>query len=84
MSTHILKLTPHVALEDLQKALAELVGELGCPGCGLNGFDIGFETLEGPDWSRFIDKYDFVRDVDSFRVNLADVIDVKGQVGLPG
>ena len=57
MATHILKVAQGVNLEQLQKSLAELVGELGCPSCGLNGIDIGFGVDPGPDWTRFKDRF---------------------------
>lgn len=32
----------NIKLEDLQKALARIVGEAGCTACGLVGFDFHF------------------------------------------
>jgi hypothetical protein len=64
-STTVLRLKPDVTLEELQRAIEVAVDVAGCPGCGLNGFDLKFEIDPRVRWASVLDKLrDVVRDID--------------------
>ena len=79
MKTISLDVREGIDLEDLQQALATLVTEQGCPGCGLNGFDIRFGIDPAFRLREQMMKFDFVRDVQVLPVDFA-----MGPMGLPG
>jgi hypothetical protein len=64
-STTVLNLKSGVTLDELQEAIAVAVDVAGCPGCGLNGFDLKFQIDPRVRWEAVLDKLpDLVRDID--------------------
>ncbi len=72
-----LTLKSGVTLPELQDAIAKLVAEAGCAGCGLNGFEfnLGVDPEEG--WLRLADQLDVVS-----TINVAEVLDKTALGGL--
>ena len=64
-STTVLSVKSDVTLDELQRAIAVAVDVAGCPGCGLNGFDLKFEIDPRVRWASVLDKLsDVVRGID--------------------
>ncbi len=79
MKTIALDVREGVGIKELQKALLTLVTEQGCPGCGLNGFDIRFGIDPASELRDKLKGFDFVRDVRVLPVDFD-----MGPMGLPG
>ncbi|MBK6888241.1 MAG: hypothetical protein IPH03_18560 [Tetrasphaera sp.] len=65
-----------VSLPELQDALAHLVAEAGCPGCGLNGFEFNFNVDPEEGWLNLRDRLDVVS-----KVAVVDVLEQSTLVG---
>lgn len=64
-TTTVLSVKNDVTLEELQSAIAVAVDVAGCPGCGLNGFDLKFQIDPRIRWAAVLDKLsDVVRRID--------------------
>lgn len=64
-TTTVLNVKSDVSLDELQRAIAVAVDVAGCPGCGLNGFDLKFQIDPRVRWQAVLDKLpDLVRDIE--------------------
>lgn len=64
-STTVLKLKDDITLDELKEAIEVAVGVAGCPGCGLNGFDLKLEIDPRVRWQGVLDKLPgLVRDIE--------------------